>query len=86
MNLRLNVLSNQSKKEREFKNIVKIGRTHLQDATPITLDQEFSGFTKQIENCLKRINSSKEDLYYLAQGGTAVGTGLNCQQSLLKVL
>ena len=61
------------KKEREFKNIVKIGRTHLQDATPLTLEQEFSGFTKQIENSLKRINYAKEDLFYLAQGGTAVG-------------
>ena len=43
----------------------------MQDATPITLEQEFSGFAKQIENCLKRIKSSKEELLYLAQGGTA---------------
>ena len=63
---------------------MKIGRTHLQDATPITLEQEFSGFAKQIENCLKRIKNSKEELYSLAQGGTAVGTGLNSSPKFVK--
>ncbi len=79
-----NFIKSIKKKAREFKNIVKIGRTHLQDATPLTLDQEFSCFTKQIENCLKRINSSKEDLFFLAQGGTAVGTGLNSSSKFVK--
>ena len=72
------------KKEREFKNIVKIGRTHLQDATPITLEQEFSAFAKQIENSLKRIKNAKEELFLLAQGGTAVGTGLNSSAKFVK--
>ncbi len=80
----LNLIKSLRKKEREFKNIVKIGRTHLQDAVPLTLEQEFSGFTKQIENSLKRINYSKEDLLYLAQGGTAVGTGLNSSSKFIK--
>ena len=79
-----NLIKSLRKKEREFKNIVKIGRTHLQDATPLTLEQEFSGFTKQIENSLKRINYAKEDLFYLAQGGTAVGTGLNSSSKFIK--
>ena len=79
-----NLIKSLRRKEREFKNIVKIGRTHLQDATPLTLEQEFSGFTKQIENSLKRINYAKEDLFYLAQGGTAVGTGLNSSSKFIK--
>ena len=57
----------------------------MQDATPITLEQEFSGFAKQIENCLKRIKSSKEELLYLANG-TNVGTGLNSSSKFIKVL
>ena len=64
-------------KSKEFNDIVKIGRTHLQDATPLTLKQEFEAFKSQIENCLERILKSLEELYFLAQGGTAVGTGLN---------
>ena len=80
----LKFIKSIKKKEREFKKIVKIGRTHLQDATPITLEQEFSGFAKQIENCLKRIKNSKEELYSLAQGGTAVGTGLNSSPKFVK--
>ena len=64
-------------KSEEFKNIIKIGRTHLQDATPITLGQEFSGYATQIHNCIERIACSLRDVYNLAQGGTAVGTGLN---------
>jgi fumarate hydratase, class II len=60
-----------------FKDIVKIGRTHTQDATPLTLGQEFSGYTQQVENGIERIESTLPKLMQLAQGGTAVGTGLN---------
>ena len=65
------------KKTEEFKDIIKIGRTHLMDATPLTLGDEFSGYTQQLNNGLKRVNKSLEGLYELALGGTAVGTGLN---------
>jgi fumarate hydratase, class II len=65
-------------KAEEFKDIVKIGRTHLQDATPITLGQEFSGYAAQVELGIARVRSCLPRLYPLAQGGTAVGTGLNC--------
>ncbi|MCK4278653.1 MAG: class II fumarate hydratase [Desulfurellaceae bacterium] len=65
------------KKVEEFKDIVKIGRTHLQDATPLTLGQEFSGYTKQIELSIERAKNCLKNLYRLALGGTAVGTGLN---------
>lgn len=64
-------------KEEEFKDIVKIGRTHTQDATPITLGQEFSGYKYQIFNNILRINDVVDGVFFLAQGGTAVGTGLN---------
>ena len=64
-------------KEDEFKDIIKIGRTHTQDATPITLGQEFSGYRMQIEFGLQRVKESLQGLYLLAQGGTAVGTGIN---------
>ena len=67
------------KKAKEWKSIVKIGRTHLQDATPVTLGQEFSGYAKQIEFNLERVNKSLENVHFLAQGGTAVGTGINCK-------
>jgi fumarate hydratase, class II len=60
-----------------FESIVKIGRTHFMDATPLTLGQEFSGYVTQLEQGLKRIKTSLEDVYSLALGGTAVGTGLN---------
>ncbi|MCA0425229.1 MAG: class II fumarate hydratase, partial [Proteobacteria bacterium] len=60
-----------------FKDIIKIGRTHTQDATPLTLGQEFSGYAKQVENGIKRIEMTLPMLMELAQGGTAVGTGLN---------
>ena len=65
------------KKANEFEKIVKIGRTHLQDATPLTLGQEFSGYAKQIEYGIQRIQSCLPRLMQLAQGGTAVGTGIN---------
>ena len=61
----------------EFDGIIKIGRTHTQDATPIRLSQEFSGYAHQVHMGIRRINKSLEDIYELAQGGTAVGTGLN---------
>ena len=72
------------KKTREFKNIVKLGRTHLQDATPLTLGQEFSGYHSQLKNCISRIDNALKEIYYLAQGGTAVGTGLNTRKNFDK--
>ncbi|HNS87661.1 MAG TPA: class II fumarate hydratase, partial [Parvularculaceae bacterium] len=63
-------------KAKEWKDIIKIGRTHTQDATPVTLGQEFSGYAKQVENGIARIEQTLPALMELAQGGTAVGTGL----------
>lgn len=65
------------KKSSEFDKIVKIGRTHLMDATPLTLGQEFSGYTTQIKNSIQRVKNTLPHLHELALGGTAVGTGLN---------
>ncbi|KAL2795957.1 L-Aspartase-like protein [Aspergillus keveii] len=65
------------KKVENFEHIIKIGRTHLQDATPLTLGQEFSGYVAQLDRNIERVNASLPHLRYLAQGGTAVGTGLN---------
>ena len=65
------------KKQKAFANIVKIGRTHTQDATPLTLGQEFSGYAAQVESGIARLRMAVKELYPLAQGGTAVGTGLN---------
>jgi fumarate hydratase class II len=67
-----------SMKSMQFAHIIKIGRTHTQDATPLTLGQEFSGYVAQLEYGLRRIKEATEYLFELAQGGTAVGTGLNC--------
>lgn len=64
-------------KSEEFKSIVKIGRTHLMDATPLTLGQEFSGYVTQLDQALVRVERDLKDVYELALGGTAVGTGLN---------
>src|SRR5438132_788567 len=64
-------------KTRKFARIVKIGRTHTQDATPLTLGQEFSGYASAVENGIARDKLALRELYPLAQGGTAVGTGLN---------
>jgi fumarate hydratase class II len=64
-------------KSKAFAHIIKIGRTHTQDATPLTLGQEFGGYTAQVASAIKRIEVSLSGLYELAQGGTAVGTGLN---------
>ena len=69
-----------NKKVKQFKDIVKIGRTHLQDATPLTLGQEFSGYEAQIKNSIDRIKKALNEVYYLAQGGTAVGTGINSKK------
>ncbi len=67
------------KKSESFKDIVKIGRTHLQDATPLTLGQEFSGYATQIKYAIERVKTTLPRLMQLAQGGTAVGTGINCK-------
>ena len=72
------------KKSNEFKKIVKIGRTHLQDATPLTLGQEFSGYYEQVKKSIERIKFSLKDILFLAQGGTAVGTGLNSNKNFDK--
>jgi len=78
-------LNNELKKKvNKFKNIVKVGRTHLQDATPITLGQEFSAYQSQLESCIKRIKYSLNEIYFLAQGGTAVGTGINTRKNFDK--
>lgn len=61
-------------KATSFNHIIKIGRTHLQDATPLTLGQEFSGYVQQVQFSIQRIKSVLPRIYYLAQGGTAVGT------------
>ncbi|EIJ40284.1 class II fumarate hydratase [Galbibacter orientalis] len=72
------------KKSEEFKNVVKIGRTHLMDATPLTLGQEFSGYVSQLDHGLKALNNTLEHLSELALGGTAVGTGLNAPKGYAK--
>ena len=73
------------KKSLEFKDIIKIGRTHLQDATPVTLGQEFSGYATQIKYGVVRVKSCLPRLSQLAQGGTAVGTGLNCKKGFAEL-
>ncbi len=72
-------------KEKAFAKIIKIGRTHTQDATPLTLGQEFSGYAAQVESGITRIRAAAKDLYPLAQGGTAVGTGLNSHPRFAKL-
>ena len=69
-----------SAKVREFDKIIKIGRTHTQDATPLTLGQEFSGYAAQVDSSIKRMKVVLNELWPLAQGGTAVGTGLNARK------
>ncbi len=73
------------KKSYKFKKIIKIGRTHTQDATPITLGDEFSSYYTQISNSLNRIVISKKELTFLAQGGTAVGSGINAPKNFDKI-
>jgi fumarate hydratase class II len=72
------------KKSVEFKNIIKIGRTHLMDATPLTLGQEFSGYATQLDNAVQRIDGCLPRLYQIALGGTAVGTGINTHKDFPK--
>lgn len=74
------------KKEDEFTDIIKIGRTHLQDATPITLGQEFSGYAEMIKKSIERIKLSGTYLHSIAQGGTAVGTGINTHSDFGKLV
>jgi fumarate hydratase class II len=73
------------KKQKAFARIVKIGRTHTQDATPLTLGQEFSGYAAQVESGIARLRVAVSDLYPLAQGGTAVGTGLNSKPKFARL-
>ena len=81
----LKLLENELKKKtNELKKIVKLGRTHLQDATPLTLGQEFSGYHSQLKKCIERIERALNEIFYLAQGGTAVGTGLNTRKGFDK--
>ena len=81
----LSTLANSFKKKTaEFKDIIKIGRTHLMDATPLTLGQEFSGYTTQLEYSMDRINGCMPRMYQIALGGTAVGTGLNSHRDFPK--
>ncbi len=72
-------------KEKAFAKIVKIGRTHTQDATPLTLGQEFSGYAAQVESGIARLRVAVKDLFPLAQGGTAVGTGLNAKPKFARL-
>ena len=81
----LKVLERELKrKSNEFKNIVKIGRTHLQDATPLSLGQEFSGYHFQVKKSIERIEYALKEIFFLAQGGTAVGTGINSRKNFDK--
>ena len=72
-------------KTKAFAGIVKIGRTHTQDATPLTLGQEFSGYAAQVKSGIARVRAGLKELYPLAQGGTAVGTGLNAKRQFAKL-
>ena len=81
----LKILEKELKRKSvEFKNIVKIGRTHLQDATPLSLGQEFSGYQTQVKKSIERIEYALKEILYLAQGGTAVGTGINSKKNFDK--
>ena len=73
-----------AKKSKEFKSIIKIGRTHLQDATPLSLGQEFSGYQVQLKKSIERIEFAIKEIFFLAQGGTAVGTGINSRKGFDK--
>ncbi|MEY4878843.1 MAG: fumarate hydratase, partial [Pseudomonadota bacterium] len=73
-------------KAQQWKNVIKIGRTHTQDATPLTLGQEFSGYVRQVENGIERIEQTLPRLMELAQGGTAVGTGLNAPKGFAEAV
>ena len=77
------MIDSLEKKKKQFNDVTKIGRTHLQDATPLTIGQEFSGFSSQLNSSLQRIKISLSEILYLAQGGTAVGTGLNSSKKFI---
>jgi fumarate hydratase class II len=74
------------RKAKQFARIIKIGRTHSMDATPITLGQEFSGYAAQVKSALSRLASAQRELYPVAQGGTAVGTGINSKPQFAKAV
>ena len=81
----LDLLNKELKKKvSQFRNIIKVGRTHLQDATPLTLGQEFSGYQSQLEDTIIRIKHALKEINFLAQGGTAVGTGINTRKNFDK--
>mgnify|MGYP001481785703 CR=1 FL=1 len=81
----LKILEKELKrKSNEFKKIIKIGRTHLQDATPLSLGQEFSGYHFQVKKSIERIEYALKEILFLAQGGTAVGTGINSKKNFDK--
>ena len=80
-----NFIKELNAKKNKFNKIIKIGRTHTMDATPITLGDEFSGYLSQINSCLDRIVIAKKELVYLAQGGTAVGSGINAPKNFDKI-
>ena len=81
----LDLLNKELKKKvSKFKNIIKVGRTHLQDATPLSLGQEFSGYQSQLQDCIYRIKNALNEIFSLAQGGTAVGTGINSKKGFDK--
>jgi len=79
------LINELKKKVKLYSNIVKIGRTHTQDATPLTMGDEFSGYLQQIKNNLERIKISKKELHYVAQGGTAVGSGINSPKNFDRI-
>ena len=81
-----NLYNSLDKKAKEFDSIMKIGRTHLQDATPIRLGQEFSGYAQMIKNGISRLKNSQPLLSELAQGGTAVGTGINTHKDFGRLI
>ena len=80
-----NLIKELKSKSTKYKNIIKVGRTHTQDATPITLGQEFSGYQDQISKNLDRLKIAKNELLYIPQGGTAVGTGINSPKNFDKL-
>ncbi len=81
----LNLLNKELKRKvSKFSKIIKVGRTHLQDATPLTLGQEFSGYQSQLEDTISRIKHAMKEIFFLAQGGTAVGTGINTKKNFDK--
>ena len=75
------LIKDLKKKTKSYSKVVKIGRTHTQDATPLTMGDEFSGYLHQIENNFERIKIAKKELIYIAQGGTAVGSGINAPKN-----